>query len=46
FGADAEAIVRDWCACSGIAYLGRAEIGHTAANRVVPFGVVEALPPA
>lgn len=39
FGADAEAIARDWCARSGIAYLGRAAIGHSAANRIVPFGV-------
>ena len=51
FGADAETIVRDWCARSGIAYLGRAEIGHTSSNRIVPFGpveagVVEAVPPA
>ncbi len=35
---DEEMIVRDWCARSGIAYRGRAEIGHDAANRVVPFG--------
>ncbi|MBO9510373.1 LD-carboxypeptidase [Erythrobacter sp. A6_0] len=46
FGADAQTIVRDWCGRAGIAYLGRAEIGHTSANRVVPFGVVEAVPPA
>ena len=38
FGAGEEAIVRDWCARSGIAYGGRADIGHDAANRVVPFG--------
>lgn len=51
FGADAETIVRDWCARSGIAYLGHAEIGHTSSNRIVPFGpveagVVEPMPPA
>lgn len=37
WGTDAEAIVRDWCARSGIPYGGRADIGHDAANRVVPF---------
>jgi muramoyltetrapeptide carboxypeptidase len=37
FGADAESIVRDWCGRSGIAFAGRADIGHDAANRVVPF---------
>ena len=39
FGADAEGIARDWCARAGIPYLGRAAIGHSAANRIVPFGV-------
>ncbi|RST30915.1 LD-carboxypeptidase [Sphingomonas ginkgonis] len=34
---DAEAIVRDWCGRSGIPYLGHADIGHDAANRIVPF---------
>lgn len=37
FGSDAETIVRDWCSRSGIAFGGRADIGHDAANRVVPF---------
>ena len=37
FGSDAETIVRDWCARSGIAFGGFADIGHDAANRVVPF---------
>ena len=37
FGSDAESIVRDWCARSGIAFKGSADIGHDAANRVVPF---------
>jgi muramoyltetrapeptide carboxypeptidase len=37
FGHDAESIVRDWCERSGIAYCGHADIGHDAANRVVPF---------
>jgi muramoyltetrapeptide carboxypeptidase len=38
FGADAEDVVRHWCTRSGIAYLGRADIGHDADNKVVPFG--------
>ena len=38
FGADEERIARHWCGISGIAWLGRADIGHDAANRVVPFG--------
>jgi len=38
FGSDEEAIVRDWCARSSIKYRGRADIGHDADNRVVPFG--------
>lgn len=37
FGSDSESIVRDWCERSGIAFLGPADIGHDAANRVVPF---------
>lgn len=42
FGADAEGIARDWCARAGIPYLGRAQIGHTSANRIVPFGLARA----
>jgi len=37
FGSDEEAIVRDWCGRSGIHYGGRADIGHDARNKVVPF---------
>lgn len=37
FGHDEEAIVRDWCTRSGITWRGRADIGHDAANKVVPF---------
>lgn len=37
FGSDAETIVRDWCNRSEIAFAGHADIGHDAANRVVPF---------
>jgi muramoyltetrapeptide carboxypeptidase len=39
FGSDAESIVRDWCKRSGIAFEGSADIGHDAANRVVPFNL-------
>lgn len=33
-----EAVVRDWCGRAGIPFLGLADIGHDAANRIVPFG--------
>jgi muramoyltetrapeptide carboxypeptidase len=39
FGSDAESIVRDWCERAGITFGGRAEIGHDADNRVVPFNL-------
>ena len=38
FGLTPEEIVRYWCARSGIPYLGPADIGHDAANKIVPFG--------
>ncbi len=38
FAIDEAAIVEEWCARSGILYGGRADIGHDARNRVVPFG--------
>jgi len=38
FAGDEVSIVEDWCARSGIPYAGRADIGHDAQNRVVPFG--------
>lgn len=38
FGQTPEEIVRHWCGISGIPYLGRADIGHDVANKVVPFG--------
>ena len=38
FGSDEAAIVEHWCARSGIAFGGRADIGHDALNKVVPFG--------
>ena len=39
FGASEEEVVRHWCGRSGIPYLGRADIGHDAGNKVVPFGL-------
>lgn len=38
FGLDESSIVQDWCRRSGIRYGGRADIGHDAQNRIVPFG--------
>jgi len=38
FGQSEEEVARYWCARSGIAYLGRADIGHDIDNKVVPFG--------
>jgi muramoyltetrapeptide carboxypeptidase len=38
FGASEEEVFRYWCGRSGIPYLGRADIGHDADNKVVPFG--------
>jgi muramoyltetrapeptide carboxypeptidase len=37
FGREESAIAEEWCARSGIPYGGRADIGHDASNRVVPF---------
>lgn len=37
FGRDECDIVEDWCRRSGILYAGRADIGHDAQNKVVPF---------
>lgn len=42
FGQDEEAVARHWCQRAGIPFLGRADIGHDAANRVVPFGPARA----
>lgn len=39
FGMTAEEVCQEWCARSGIPYLGRADIGHDADNKVVPFGI-------
>jgi muramoyltetrapeptide carboxypeptidase len=39
FGTEPEDVARDWCERAGIPYLGRADIGHDADNRIVPFGL-------
>jgi muramoyltetrapeptide carboxypeptidase len=39
FDQDEAAIVEQWCGRTGVPYGGRADIGHDAANRVVPFGL-------
>lgn len=39
FGATPEEIARYWCEKTGIPFLGSADIGHDAANRIVPFGL-------
>jgi len=39
FGMTAEEVCRQWCDRAGIAWLGRADIGHDADNKVVPFGL-------
>jgi muramoyltetrapeptide carboxypeptidase len=38
FGQTEVEIVQHWSRLSGIPYLGRADIGHDAANKIVPFG--------
>ena len=37
FASDEERIVTGWCERAGIPYGGRADIGHDAANKIVPF---------
>ena len=39
FGRDAAGIVSEWCERAGIPFAGVADIGHDAANRVVPFNL-------
>ncbi|KPH59334.1 LD-carboxypeptidase [Novosphingobium sp. ST904] len=39
FGIEAEEIARHWCEHHSIPFLGSADIGHDAANRIVPFGL-------
>ncbi|MBS0295132.1 MAG: LD-carboxypeptidase [Proteobacteria bacterium] len=38
FGLDEVEVARSWCSRAGIAYLGRADVGHDIDNKVVPFG--------
>jgi len=38
FGESEEQVAQHWCARSGIAWLGRADIGHDIDNKIVPFG--------
>lgn len=38
FAQTEEQVIRHWCAAGGIPYLGRADIGHDAENKIVPFG--------
>ncbi len=38
FGMNEEEIARYWCRRAGIPFLGRADIGHDANNKIVPFG--------
>jgi muramoyltetrapeptide carboxypeptidase len=38
FSMTEEEVARFWCERSGIAYLGRADIGHDVDNKIVPFG--------
>jgi muramoyltetrapeptide carboxypeptidase len=40
FGATGEEIARHWCDRSCIPFLGSADIGHDADNKVVPFGLL------
>lgn len=37
FGSEDVEIVADWCARAGIAFGGRADIGHDSGNKIVPF---------
>jgi muramoyltetrapeptide carboxypeptidase len=38
FGQSEVEVVQHWCGKAGIPYLGRADIGHDAGNKIVPFG--------
>lgn len=38
FGQTEVQVVEHWCKRAGIRYLGRADIGHDAGNKIVPFG--------
>lgn len=40
FGAEPEEVVRHWCERAGIPFLGHADIGHDAENKVICFGAL------
>jgi muramoyltetrapeptide carboxypeptidase len=40
FGMNEEEIAQYWCRRAGIPWLGRADIGHDANNKIVPFGLL------
>ena len=42
FGYGADEIAQHWCQQRAIPYLGRADIGHDGANKIVPFGLARA----
>jgi muramoyltetrapeptide carboxypeptidase len=39
WGEELEAMIVRWCREMGVPYLGRAQVGHTQTNTVVPFGL-------
>lgn len=39
WGETLDFMMERWCRDLGVPYLGRAEVGHTQSNRVVPFGI-------
>ncbi|MXO64713.1 LD-carboxypeptidase [Altericroceibacterium endophyticum] len=41
FGQTAEEIAQYWCERNDLPYLGRADIGHDADNKIVPFGLAQ-----
>jgi len=41
FGQSEEEIAQYWCVRADVPYLGRADIGHDADNKIVPFGAVD-----
>lgn len=45
FGQNEEQIAKFWCDRAGIPFLGRALIGHTADNHIVPFGLASPASP-
>lgn len=46
FGVGEAALAQLWCERSGIPWLGRADIGHDVANKIVPFGAYRPTPGA